>query len=155
MKSETELLPCHCGGKVRMIETPPTPGKTSEKSIFCDGCSAMWHKAVRCSAEELVQAWNTRPTLGGWQPMETAPKGGGAERVDDPKWVEPPKILLLFDEGEISVGYWDWYYAEDGHGYDGGLAWIEPCSGEKLDHIYGLPIKWQPLPLEPGQEKAG
>jgi hypothetical protein len=30
--------------------------------------------------------------------MESAPKGGGAEYVTDPEWVEPPKILLFFND---------------------------------------------------------
>ena len=80
-----------------------------------------------------------------WNPIETAPKGGGAECVTDSNWVEPPKILLLFD-GDVSVGYWDWYYAEGGGGYNGGSAWIEPCSGEQLDLHYDEPVAWLPLP---------
>ncbi len=90
---------------------------------------------------------NTDNTYGTWQPIESAPKGGGAERTDDPAWVEPPKILLLFEDENISVGYWDWYYAEGvGHGYQGCQAWVEPCSGELLDMHYNDPISWMPLP---------
>ena len=77
--------------------------------------------------------------------MESAPKGGGAKMTTDPNWVEPPKILLLFENDKISVGYWDWYYAEGGRGYEGGEAWIEPCSGERLDLHYDPPIGWLPL----------
>jgi hypothetical protein len=77
--------------------------------------------------------------------METAPKGGGADLVTDPKWVEPPKILLLFD-GDISVGYWEPYYAEGGSGRTDGFAWIEPCSGEPLNLHYDNPEAWMPLP---------
>jgi hypothetical protein len=86
-----------------------------------------------------------------WQPIETAPKGGGARLTTDPKWVEPPRILLLFAGGKVSVGYWDWYYAEGGSGYDGegGLAWIEPCSGERLDLHFDAPTHWMPLPKPP------
>ena len=81
-----------------------------------------------------------------WLPMNTAPKGGGAELVSDVNWVDPPKILLLFnDDNAVSVGYWDWYYAEGGRGYSGGLAWIEPISGERLDLNYDGPIGWQPI----------
>ena len=81
-----------------------------------------------------------------WQPIETAPKGGGAELVTDPNWVEPPRILMKFEHGEISVAYWDWYYAEGGAGYSGGEAWIEPCSGEQLSMHYGTPVSWMELP---------
>ena len=86
-----------------------------------------------------------------WQPIETAPQGGGADLVTDPAWVEPPRILLLFPGGVVSVGYWDWYYAEGGNGYEGGTAWIEPCSGERLDRHYGPPTHWQPLPEPPAE----
>lgn len=66
--------------------------------------------------------------------------------MTDPAWVEPPKILLLFKDGAISVGYWDWYYAEGGNGFDGRhLAWIEPVSGEQLTRHYSAPIAWMPL----------
>jgi hypothetical protein len=80
-----------------------------------------------------------------WQPMETAPKGGEAQFVTDPYWIEPPKILLLFD-GDICVGYWDSYYAEGGFECTDGFAWIEPCSGEPLNLHYGIPKAWAPLP---------
>ena len=82
-----------------------------------------------------------------WRPIRSAPKGGGADLVTDPAWVEPPKILLRFDNGEISVGYWDWYYAEGGNGYQGTEAWIEPISGELLALTYDNPIEWMPLPI--------
>lgn len=83
---------------------------------------------------------------GGFQPMSAAPKGGGANLVTDPAYIKPPHILLLFQEDNISVGYWDWYYAEGGYGYEGGEAWIEPVSGSRLDLHYGAPIGWMPLP---------
>jgi hypothetical protein len=90
-----------------------------------------------------------------WMPVSEAPKGGGAELVTDPEYIKPPKILLLFNGDVASVGYWDAYYAEDGRGYEGGEAWIEPISGERLDLNYGVPIGWKPLPptaLEIGDE---
>jgi hypothetical protein len=91
--------------------------------------------------------------MSAWQPIETAPKGGGAEMTTDPAWVDPPRILLQFDKGEISVGYWDWYYAEGGDGYDPRyLAWIEPISGERLDEHVGKPTHWMPLPDPPVNE---
>ena len=74
-----------------------------------------------------------------WQTIETAPKNKGTSVV---------KILLLFAEGQVSVGYWDAYYAEGGRGYKGGLAWIEPCSGERLDLHYDKPTHWMPLPTK-------
>lgn len=81
-----------------------------------------------------------------WQPIETAPKGGGAELVTDPNWVEPPLILLLFAKGEWSVGRWDWYYAEGGAGHRGVDAWVEPISGELLVMYYDPPTHWMPKP---------
>ena len=89
-----------------------------------------------------------------WQPMETAPKGGGAEQVTDPNWVDPPRILLLFENKKVSVGYWDWYYAEGGNGYEGGEAWIEPISAERLDMYYDAPIAWMLLPEPPKDHEA-
>lgn len=82
-----------------------------------------------------------------WQPMETAPKGSGPDLlVTDPQYVAPPQILLLFEGGDVSVAYWDWYYAEGGHGCTDGFAWIEPCSGEQLNLHYNEPVGWMPLP---------
>lgn len=87
-----------------------------------------------------------------WQPIEAAPKGGGAELVTDPNWVQPPKILLRFGDEAISVAYWDWYYAEGGYGHTNGFAWIEPCSGEPLDLHYNTPpTHWMPLPESLGE----
>jgi hypothetical protein len=83
-----------------------------------------------------------------WQPMETAPKGGGADLVTDPNWVNPPRVLLRFGDEAVSVAYWDWYYAEGGGGYRDGFAWIEPCSGEPLNlHYTTPPDGWIALPL--------
>lgn len=89
-----------------------------------------------------------------WQSIETAPKGGGADSTTNPAWVEPPRILLLFAHGMMSVGYWDWYYAEGGDGCTHGVAWVEPVSGELLKDHYGLPTHWMPLP-DPPSPKEG
>ena len=84
-----------------------------------------------------------------WRPIEEAPKGGGADRITDPAWVKPPRILLRFGDEAVSVAYWDWYYAAGGNGF----AWIEPCSGELLNlHYSSPPTHWRPitsLPSEP------
>jgi len=77
--------------------------------------------------------------------METAPKGGRADRYDDPKWVEPPQILLKFEHSCISVAVWEYYYAEGGRGCTDGVAWIEPCSGEPLNLHYDNPVAWASL----------
>jgi hypothetical protein len=82
----------------------------------------------------------------GWQPMDAAPKGGGAELVTDPNWVEPPLILLKFAGNVKRVGKWDWYYAEGGNGHRGCSAWVEPTSGELLAMYYDEPVGWIHLP---------
>lgn len=88
--------------------------------------------------------------LGGrWQPIETAPKGGGAKLTTDPKWAEPPKILMLFEDGNQCVVHWDAYYAEGGRGCIDGCAWVEPVSGELAHLHFGMPTHWMPLPEPP------
>lgn len=84
-----------------------------------------------------------------WQPIETAPKGGGAESVKDPNYVDAPKILLYFGEGVVSVAYWDWSFADGGHYCSDGFAWLEPCSGDALNMHYNDPTHWMPLPEPP------
>lgn len=74
-----------------------------------------------------------------WQPIETAPKGGGAERITDPAWIEPPIILLKSGEG-IAVCYWDWYFAEGGSGFTDGCAWIENFTGEPINLHWTDPV---------------
>jgi len=84
-----------------------------------------------------------------WQPIETAPKGGGPEGVtstEDPRWVKPPRILIKFADGDVSVGCWDWYYGDGGWGYIDGVAWVEPISGEQLNQNYGRPVEWMNIP---------
>jgi hypothetical protein len=82
-----------------------------------------------------------------WQPMETAPKGGGADMVDDPAWVDPPRILLRFGAEGVAIGYWDWYYAEGGTGCTDGVAWIGcPCSERLADYFSTAPDGWMELP---------
>lgn len=89
-----------------------------------------------------------------WRSIETAPKGGGAKFLSDPNWVNAPRILLLCADGNMVVGYWDWYYAEDGSGYELGiLAWVEPCSGIRIQQHYGAPTHWMPLPESPHSQK--
>lgn len=82
----------------------------------------------------------------GWQPMSTAPKGGGAERTDDPNWVDPPMILLKFGSLGVSVASWCHSHAEGGYYCTDGFAWIEPCSGDPLNqHFDAEPDGWLPL----------
>lgn len=88
--------------------------------------------------------------LGAWQPIDTAPKGGGAERITDPNWVEPPLLLLLFADGNQAVCHWDWYYAPGGKGCRCGIsAWVEPVSGEQIALHYDEPTHWMPRPTPP------
>ena len=89
-----------------------------------------------------------------WQPIETAPKGGGAESTSDPNYVQPPRILLYFPtEGIIEAGRWDCYYAEGGNGYEGCSAWC--CAEyEPAALAYDEPTHWMPLP-EPPQALNG
>lgn len=84
-----------------------------------------------------------------WQTIDSAPKGGGAELVTDPNWVEPPFLLLYCADGSQVVARWDWYYAEGGRGFTDGCAWIEPSSGEPVNCQHDWPTHWQPLPPSP------
>lgn len=88
-----------------------------------------------------------------WRPIKTAPKGGGADRTDDPKWVDPPKLLTVFADGSFDICRWDWYYARGGMGYEPGLsAWIG-SSGEQVCRFHGDPVAWMPLPMYPSELK--
>ena len=63
------------------------------------------------------------------------------------KSLEPgTRILLMFAGEQVSVAYWDLYYAPGGRGYRGLEAWVEPVSGELLQGEYGLPIAWMQIP---------
>lgn len=84
-----------------------------------------------------------------WQPIETAPKGGGAEMVTDPNWVEPPTILIRTGDGYHAVVRWDWYYAEGGRGYIDGNAWVVDLAGEPMANLGYVPTHWMPLPEPP------
>jgi hypothetical protein len=79
-----------------------------------------------------------------WQPIDTAPKGSGWDGPQDvrhPDYIAPPHVWLTLVDGQRCVGYWDWYYAEGGNGYDGGSAWVEEFSGERV-----TPTHWMALP---------
>lgn len=93
--------------------------------------------------------------FGDFQPMDSAPKGGGAEFTDDPDWVAPPHILILFDSDKMCVGHWSWYYAEYAHGYEEGIeAWVDALNGERLSLHYGPAIGWMPLPTRSEKKTA-
>lgn len=123
------------------------------------------NEARNRAEEECARAWGIvtmnraipegHVVVPGWLPIESAPKGSGLGKLTtDPDYVKPPSILLLFEEGKIAVGYWDWYYAEGGRGYEGGLAWISPEAGERLDLHYDAPIGWMPLPAAPANKEG-
>lgn len=84
-----------------------------------------------------------------WRPIAEAPKGGGAEYTTDPTWIKPPSVLLYCGDGSQVVGYWEWYYAEDGAGFRGGSAWVENSSGELVSGLCGEPTHFQLLPAPP------
>ena len=90
-----------------------------------------------------------------WQPIESAPKGGGAEFVTHPDWVEPPKILLKFDHSEIAMGRWDWAYADGGFYHSDGVAWIDPISGEQLNLHFNNPTEWKHIDLPSPPQGSG
>lgn len=100
-------------------------------------------------------AWQASRKQAVWQPIETAPKGGGARSVTDPAWVPPPTILLYFPNSthKIVSCYWDWYYAPDGNGYCGTSAWVEPTSGEVAALTHDEPTHWMPPPPPPEMQK--
>lgn len=86
----------------------------------------------------------------GWRPIEEAPIGGGAESIDDPNWVEPPKLLLLFPSGTMRIGNYEWYFSEGGYGYNGLSAWADSSTGEQLEYAHGeAPTHFMPLPQPP------
>lgn len=146
------LKPCpFCGGKaetdtMRGFRNISTGGIEDQLAIYCLECEADMSICLSddpyAEIDQLIEKWNARAYE--WQPMETAPKGGGAELCSDPNYVEPPIILLCF-EGGFSVAYWDWAYAEGGYYCEDGVAWIEPCSAEQLNHHYGNPTGWKYL----------
>ncbi len=59
---DTHLLPClRCGGKVRIVKTPPdAPGKQAQKFIHCDGCAWGFSPAIILPDAELAIKWNDR-----------------------------------------------------------------------------------------------
>lgn len=110
----------------------------------CDFDSRGREDLQRRIAAALLEA------AGEWKTMDSAPKGGGAERVDDPAYVDAPRILLRFGEEGVSVTYWDWYYAEGGDGCTDGVAWIGCPGSERLsDYFSTAPTHWRPLPAPP------
>lgn len=115
---------------------------------------AVWHghHATGASNRDAMRAaLSVLPSAPAWLSMDSAPKGSGLEieSVNDAAYVSPPAILLLFSLGQQVVAHWDWYYAPGGSGYEGGLAWIEPTSGERLDMYHDAPVGWMPLPSAP------
>ena len=74
-----------------------------------------------------------------WKPIEQAPKGGGAEMVSDPNWIEPPHLLLYFPDEGTAICAWDWYYAPDGSGYyEGCSGWVMSKIGETTNFHFSV-----------------
>lgn len=99
------------------------------------------------SAQDRDLSSTPNPEIG-WQDIESAPKGNGGypgARVDDPGYIEPPRILAIVD-GEIVITYWDWYYAKGGRACTDGMAWVDIQTG---DPCHVAPTLWMPLPLPP------
>jgi hypothetical protein len=86
-------------------------------------------------ADELEAALAAIP-VGGWRPIESAPKNGS--------WV-----LLLSQEGGVQCGYWGGTY----FGFD--PAWIQYAHRTECVRVTGEPTHWQPLPLPPPANHAG
>lgn len=106
-----------------------------------------WRVAVMHALEEAAAAPSVSAPAATWQPIETAPKGSwldGPNRIDDPAYVEPPRIWLFLTDGQRCVGYADAYYAEGGSAFDGGSYWVEEFSSERV-----TPTHWMPLPDPP------
>lgn len=147
----------------RRIETCPTGDAEYDKQLIefarkGDGEFAQGWPMLDIHLPHELQHSEPGRISEGWSPIDTAPKGGGADLVSDPNWVEPPRLILWFpDERKMVFGYWDWYYAEGGWGCTetGGCAWVGTDSCEPLVLSYGLPTLWrnQPPAPEPEGEK--
>ena len=109
-------------------------------------------RSVARIAAELEQAADALEA-GPWMPIETAPRGSGEDgphNVNDPGYVEPPKLLLWTAEGPV-VGYYDWYYHPGyGRGADPSEStWRNQDGGR----TYGV-THWMPLPAAPAAQVA-
>lgn len=81
-----------------------------------------------------------------WRGMDSAPKSGGAERRDDPKWVDSGHVLMAFTDGEVDVAYHDPYWASQGFS-----GWVCASAGERIELHYNAPVAWMPLPIAPAK----
>lgn len=92
--------------------------------------------------------------MGEWNLINEIPddaKSTGS--MKDHTWKMAKGVFVLCDSGDISVAYYDEYYAEGGSGYvEGQTGWVEPCSGDQLTIHYGQPTHWMPLPRKPKTE---
>lgn len=91
-----------------------------------------------------------------WKPVDTAPKGGGAEFVDDPAYIQPPEILMTDESGQEFVVRYDAYYDVGGSGHDqGGDGWVLALTGEQLHFYVDNPRGWMRLPSELNEDEEG
>lgn len=102
-------------------------------------------KTCKVYGVQIAEA-ETPPMKYHWQPMETAPTSGGAERRDDPNFRDPGPVLMAFEGGEIDVVYHDIYWV-----YQGKSGWVCNSAGEIVESHYKKPVAWMPLPPHPSK----
>lgn len=109
-----------------------------------DERKAAQKKAIKAldKSEPKKKRRKKKQKTGPFRPIESAPKVIFDGCYDH----EQQQILLLFNSGAMCVGYWSWYYSEQGAGYEGGEAWAELFSGERIEPYYGKAIGWMSLP---------
>ena len=125
LRDQKGLMPAKNPPKMPQVKPPASENPSGDINKFLSA-----HLKQLC----LIREARAQVSHGNWLPMSKAPIDGDGKQV-----------LLKFEDEEVSVGYWDLHHAKGGCGYEGGLAWIEPVSGERLDEHYGSPVGWLPI----------